>query len=151
MLTERRDFEAIDRLPTLDKLVLGTRLVGGPAYERGEGDGQTIGQLFALRNKLVHPRPGIGRFPRGAEWPRPDPTFNGPTAAGYGIAVARVGLNLIQIAFPHPNYVETPAVEIVRGETYLRKLAERASSPPTPAEDPLPDLVDELRALRRRR
>jgi len=141
-----RDFDAIDRLPTLEKLVIGCRLAGGPIYERGQGDGQTIASLFELRNKLVHPRPGLGRYPSGAEYPNRDDTFNPPTALKYILSVAHVGCTLIQRAFPDPSRLDSPSFEITRGEKFLSHLAhEIDGSVPKPTDEPLPDFVEAIR------
>jgi hypothetical protein len=60
-MLEKEDAERLDRLRTVDKVSLFPRLAGGekafplvgwlPDYER-------LHQLFALRNRIVHPKPG---------------------------------------------------------------------------------------------
>lgn len=141
-----RDFKAIDRLPTADKLIVGCKLAGGPTYDRGQGEGQIIGELFSIRNRLVHPRPGIGRYPHSAEYPKRDDTFNPPTAVKHLVAVARVGYTLIETAFHDPQQRDTPSFEIVSGEKYLRGIAAEIDwSVPPPSQAALPDLVELIR------
>jgi hypothetical protein len=54
-----RDLEAIDRQNPRDKYATGTKLASGATvFERGEEPLQTLGELFKLRDKLVHPKPG---------------------------------------------------------------------------------------------
>lgn len=49
------DMKAIERLATLDKLLLGPRLAGmQSSLERGAEPAQTIKALFRVRNNLVH-------------------------------------------------------------------------------------------------
>jgi hypothetical protein len=140
------DFKAVDRLPTLEKLVVGCRLVDGPQFQRGEGDGQVVGELFRLRHKLVHPRKGVGRYPRAAELPRRHDDFNPTTAVQFIQAVARVGDALIASAFPDPQRPDSPSFEIVRGAKYLTALArDMEEALPDYDDEPLPDLVNRIR------
>jgi hypothetical protein len=51
------DANAIDRLPTLEKLLLGPNLAGfAPPFVRGSEPLQTVKKLFEVRNGLVHAR-----------------------------------------------------------------------------------------------
>lgn len=52
------DVKALDRLPTVEKYVLGSRIAfGDPLFDRGHEPIQSIQKLFGLRDKLVHARP----------------------------------------------------------------------------------------------
>jgi hypothetical protein len=52
-----KDFTAVDRLPTLDKYLLGPRLVHGQdLFTRGKEPAQTLRTLLDLRTRLVHPK-----------------------------------------------------------------------------------------------
>jgi hypothetical protein len=53
------DVEAVDRLQTVEKLLLGARVAGIECpFERGREPIQSLVLLFRARNTLVHPRPG---------------------------------------------------------------------------------------------
>lgn len=55
------DADAIDRLPTPEKLLLGIRAAGlEPPLDRGSEPFQSLVLLFSTRNRLVHPRPQGG-------------------------------------------------------------------------------------------
>jgi hypothetical protein len=60
-LTERlarADPDAIDRLPTVEKYVVGvTYAVGDRVFPRGAEPVQTLKVLFEMRNELAHPKP----------------------------------------------------------------------------------------------
>ena len=48
------EFKGADVLPTLEKYLLGPRLVvGHDLFKRGENPIQTLGKLFGLRSRLV--------------------------------------------------------------------------------------------------
>jgi hypothetical protein len=52
------DVKAVDRLPTVEKYVLGPRIAfGDPLFDRGHEPIQSIHELFGVRDKLVHARP----------------------------------------------------------------------------------------------
>jgi hypothetical protein len=53
------DFDAIDRLPTVEKYVIGvTYAVDERVFDRGAEPIQTLKLLFGARDALVHPKPG---------------------------------------------------------------------------------------------
>lgn len=85
------DAAAIDRLPTMEKLLLGPKLAGKePALDRGTKSLQTIRALFKVRDALVHPRPGspTARFQYITD---DDEKLIGPRVTGiYIVAVAGV-------------------------------------------------------------
>ncbi len=59
-----RELEAADRLPTLDKFVLGPKLAGlRPSISYDCEPGQSLRSLFKARNALVHPPTRRGAFP----------------------------------------------------------------------------------------
>lgn len=53
------DLEALDRLPTVEKYVIGlTYAEGEVVFDRGAEPIQTLKRLFSARDALVHPKPG---------------------------------------------------------------------------------------------
>ena len=83
------DLKAVDRMPTVEKYVLGPRLAFGYSlFDRGHEPIQSIQQLFGLRDKLVHARPR--EVPeRGSVFDDPADfsEYNPEAAAKYIIAV----------------------------------------------------------------
>lgn len=56
-----RDLDALDRLSTPEKYIAAVRAaIGGYLFTRGEEPHNSIVELFNLRRKLVHPKPGFG-------------------------------------------------------------------------------------------
>lgn len=82
-LLSRADFDALDKLPTPDKLLIGTQLVcaGTSPLKRGAQPLQDLTLLFKTRNRLVHARPqgGIAAWDRDVE--ETDELAIGPKAA----------------------------------------------------------------------
>jgi hypothetical protein len=82
-----RDLAAVDRLPTVDKYVVGTRLVlGEVVFDRAHEPAQTIAMLFKVRDKLVHPKPGFGPHLNPLDAVQERETMFTPDAAGRYIA-----------------------------------------------------------------
>jgi hypothetical protein len=53
------DLDALDRLPTVEKYVIGvTYAAGEVVFDRGREPIQTLKRLFSARDALVHPKPG---------------------------------------------------------------------------------------------
>ncbi|MGN6373189.1 MAG: hypothetical protein ACTHM1_09395 [Solirubrobacteraceae bacterium] len=53
------DLDALDRLPTVEKYVVGVTYAEGEAvFDRGAEPIQTLKRLFSTRDALVHPKPG---------------------------------------------------------------------------------------------
>jgi hypothetical protein len=90
------DLKAVDRLPTVEKYVLGPRLAFGDSlFERGHEPIQSIQLLFGLRDKLVHARPR--EVPeRGSVFDDPADfaEYNPAKAAQYIVAVADAAMSL---------------------------------------------------------
>jgi len=103
------DFRAMDRLPTVEKYVVGCRLAPGEAlFDRGREPVQTIASLFKLRDKLVHPKAGHGHRVRrlmrqakrkpfsrrptpatsSSQWPRP-PALSSSAPIPASISISR--------------------------------------------------------------
>jgi hypothetical protein len=89
------DVAAIDRLPTVDKLLIAPRLAGLVSpLDRGREPIQTLARLVRARNLLAHPRPGqTGAYVLTTS--DEDQLAFGPTAvAGYIEAVAHAAVLL---------------------------------------------------------
>jgi hypothetical protein len=79
------DFKAADKLPTLDKYLLGPRLIGvGSLLERGSEPTQTLQELLSKRSALVHPK----LQPHSADPGDDDAGATPHDAARYIVAVA---------------------------------------------------------------
>jgi len=91
-----RDFDALERLSTLDKYALGPRVVfGRDLFDRGAEPLQTVGQLFELRNKMAHPKPRSEQMSRDEMLAGPEAEVYTPTdAVRFVSAVGAAGLTL---------------------------------------------------------
>ena len=95
-LTTAADYEAVERLPTLEKYVLGTQLaVGKRLFDRGTEPGQTLGALFKLRHDLVHPKMRPIRMDRGTLMDERFEDFNAEAAARFLVSVAEAARTLV--------------------------------------------------------
>lgn len=97
------DAQALDRLPTVEKLLLGPRVAGLESpLDRSREPIQTIRQLFKTRDLLVHPRKGSP----AAFWryvTDTDEDLIGPRPAGrFVVAVARMMASLDPLRPPPP-------------------------------------------------
>lgn len=94
----RTDCKAVDRLPTLEKYILGPRLALGAAlFDRGAEPAGAIKELFSLRDKVVHSKPREVP-PRGSVFDNPVDfeTYNPNVAARFIVAVADAAIELAQ-------------------------------------------------------
>ena len=115
----RSDAQAIDRLPTMDKLVLSPKIAGLKSPLRtGCEPLQTIRQLFKVRDALVHPRRNSPTaFVRYAT--ERDEELVGPRAAGkYVVAVASL-MELLDPLRPPPAVQFRPGRLIAKHPTTL--------------------------------
>ncbi len=98
------DFEALDKLPTPDKLLVGTQLAaaGKSPLERGAQPLQDLTLLCKTRNRLVHARPqgGIAAWDRDVE--EADETAIGPKAALTAILRVSETVNVCTELRAHP-------------------------------------------------
>jgi hypothetical protein len=111
-LLDPAEAEAVDRLPTPEKLLLGPRMANiPPPLSRGSEPAQTVFKLFAVRNALVHPRPG-GYSTLIQDVGERDERDLGPTAAGrYLLKVAEV-IVLLNPLRPEPPLIGEAAILI---------------------------------------
>lgn len=83
------DLDALDRLPTVEKYVIGVAYREGEAvFDRGAEPIQTLRRLFRTRDALVHPKPS------GAQ----APVVNPAVAAEFLVAAATASQRLIERA-----------------------------------------------------
>jgi hypothetical protein len=93
-----QDAQALDRLVTPEKLLIGSRLVGvEPPLDRGKLPLQRLFALFEVRNALVHPRrsgaKSISAYSHNVT--KQDKELIGPkAAASYIVAVAELTVRL---------------------------------------------------------
>ncbi len=93
------DFEAVDRLPTIDKYAIGPRLAfGRDLFDRGWEPLQTIRKLFEQRNRVVHPKPRTETITRAEALGWPEAKTYAPTrAVQYLLAVSQAASALDEV------------------------------------------------------
>ncbi len=139
-----REFQAVDRWPTLDKYLLGPRLVvGHDLFKRGEEPIQSLGKLLALRTRLVHPklRPKPPLL-RADEDPPDFEAFNPCDSARYLVAVAEAVVTLLVAGRQTPYF--DPVVGVIAADrSFLLQFGEAATRelPRFGAEPAAPDLM----------
>lgn len=152
------DAEAMDKLPTPDKLLLGIRAAGHePPLERGSEPLQSLVTLFRTRNRLVHPRPqgGLAAWVRDVE--EAEESALGPRAAQRAlICVAEVSASCNELR-KHPNLAAGLARTILRHRQIVEQYQAAAGEsildvPPkdAPGTAPLDHQMMEVVAERRR-
>lgn len=88
-----KDFDAIDRMGTVDKYAIAPALaLGEEVFDRGSEPLTSIAKLFDLRAGLVHPKPG--KIVKPSKAGGSHPTQNPKHAAQYLIAVADAAIAL---------------------------------------------------------
>jgi hypothetical protein len=124
-------FKKLDRGSTVQKYVEGVALAYEPLFDPKDEVMPTISELLDVRNKLVHPRPGLG--PPIAYMP--DPTWRHmypPTkVAGWLIAVAGAA-ELMEVRCYGFDYHSLPAAFIWHGRNTVIDLAARSEPLPDP-------------------
>jgi hypothetical protein len=92
------DLEAVDKLPTFEKYILGPQLaVSTPLFDRARQPAQTLRELIRLRDRLVHSKPR--EVPaRGSAFDDPDDfeKYNPEAASRFIVAVADAAVELAQ-------------------------------------------------------
>lgn len=125
-------FKNLDRGSTVRKYVEGVATAYEPLFEPNDEVMPAISELFAIRHKLVHARPGIGS-PTAY---MPDPTWRSmypPTnVAKWLIAVAGAA-ELMEVRCYGFDYHSFPAAIIWHGRNIVTDLAARSEPLPDPA------------------
>jgi hypothetical protein len=117
------DFNALDKLPTPDKLLIGTQLAraGESRLERGAQPLQDLTLLFKTRNRLVHARPqgGIAAWDRDVE--EADELAVGPKAALTAILRVAETMTMCNELRAHPILHDGLAKMILRHRGLLER------------------------------
>jgi hypothetical protein len=141
-LDSSADRQSIDRLPTVEKYVLGTRLATGQEiFDRGAEPIQTIAALFRVRDSLVHSRP-TARQDRPSVFDDPPEygTTNPKEAARAIVAVANAAATLNDYS-PVQRVSYRIASVAVGSESYLEFGERIYKNLPRPGDPELPDLA----------
>jgi hypothetical protein len=129
----QRDFDAIDRLPTLDKYAIGPRLaLGQNLFDRGQEPLQTLAELFGLRNTLAHPKPRSETITRAEALAGPDAETFSPTRAVRFITAVAEAANVLASASGERTEQETLTELIVGMKPWLLERATDADLLPRP-------------------
>jgi hypothetical protein len=138
-----RTAAAIDRLSTVDKLLVGTQLVKGtPVFDRGAEPLQTVSDLFKLRNHLVHPKRRRVSVKKGSLARPGDGDYNPQQATRYLVAVATIALEL-DTARGATDDSDTIALAIWNHRAELHANGNTLSSALPSPSDPRPPGLDE--------
>ena len=129
------EFAAADRLPTLDKFILGPRLVRGESLlERGREPAQTLKKLLGQRSALVHPKlakPG-----------QDGPIYTPEEVAQFNVAVVDAATWLMANSDPPPERLPMGIIAVEREREYFLEFGRMATERlPEINDDPAPDLV----------
>jgi hypothetical protein len=127
-----RKFRDIDRGSTARKYQEGVALAYEPLFAPGDEVMPAIRELFTVRNKLVHPRPGIG--PPIAYLPDPSWRAMYPVrkVAEWLIAIAGAA-ELMEMRCYGFDYHSFPATFIWRGRAIVDEVAGKSEPMPDPA------------------
>jgi hypothetical protein len=130
-----KEFEAADKLPTLDKFLLGPRLVSGASLlDRGGEPAGTLKELCKQRGPLVHPK--LAKPGEGSD----GPVYTPEEAARYIVAVADAAGWLLANSDPSQSDMTVIAVDQER-DYFLRFGQQVTERLPKITDDPAPDLV----------
>jgi hypothetical protein len=137
-----KDRDAVDRMSTPNKYILGSRLVlGEDVFDREQDPVKTIIELFKLRHKLVHPKPGFAPPMAHEMLNHEDPDFTPQRAAHYLCMVALAAAQLLAKA-PLRVPFDYPAFPIALHPEIFREFAATIDSlPERDDSSELPDLI----------
>lgn len=140
-LLSGKNQKALDRVSPVDRYILATGYIDSakPLFRRDDGIIPVLADLFVLRNKLVHPKPGYGPRRFQEEATDFDSTFNAAKLVRFVIIVAAAARVLVTKAYGK-DALDYPAAFIWSGSRVLLDYVERTSDLPrfdAPAERPL--------------
>ena len=143
-----KDYEAVEKLSTVDKYVLAPRLaLGRELFPRDREPLQRLRALFKHRDMLVHPKPekGLPDSIRATGYPRvfeADPVYNPREAAAMVVAVAQAADTLVREGQLGSGF-DAHAYVVIRGRAALERYASAATKG-LPAPDAPPQVVPVL-------
>jgi hypothetical protein len=145
--------EGADRLPTVDKFVLGPGLAGRESpIDYGSEPGQSLVALFKARNALVHTslEPGIYAIELDADDTRP---YEPRCAARYLIQVARAVVLLHSQREDHPILFPANRIWEERSvlENHVDAIGPRLLDIPPKDSEPIRDLMAQMHDRARRK
>lgn len=130
-----QDRKAMDRLPTVSKYVLGFRIGSGKEpFKRDRWPTPILRDLFKLRDRLVHPKPGFGPEPRLGPLGPFEEQFTSQQVADYLIAVACAGFVVVKETYG-PDHLDLWTDLIWFGRDVIREFASEAIALP-PVDGP---------------
>jgi len=131
----RQDRDAMDRLPTVSKYVLGFRIGSDrEPFKRDRWPIPILKDLFTLRDRLVHPKPGFGPEPVLGPLGSFEEQFTGEQVARYLIAVACAGLVVVKETYG-PDHLDLWTDLIWFGRDVIHEFASEATALP-PVDGP---------------
>jgi len=141
---EGADLDAVDRLSPVNKFILAPRIDSkSTLFHRDKYPIPRLVELFALRNRLVHPKPGFGpggpldRDPEFAE------QFQSARVVDFMLAVGASGYLLLKRAYGR-DHIDIWTHLVWKGRDELIAFAGKAFSVPDIAAESPPDLTRRL-------
>lgn len=120
----------MDRLPTVSKYVFGFKIgLGKEPFKRDCWPVPTLKDLFGLRNRMVHPKPGFGPEPKLGPLGSFEEKFTSQQVAEYLIAVACAGLVVVKETHG-PDHLDLWTDLIWFGRDVIREFASEATALP---------------------
>jgi hypothetical protein len=138
------DFKAVDRMSPVDRYVVGTRLgAGKEIFQRDRPPIPALRQLFKLRNRLVHPKPGFGPSPTLGPLGDFEANFESGKIADFMTAVAAAGIVLIKRTYG-PDHLDLWADVVWFGRETLFDFATESAQLPAVDAEPAAPLLSKL-------
>jgi hypothetical protein len=133
----RKDFEVVDRMSPVNKLVVGTGVENEKAiFQRGRAPIPKLVKLFKLRDRLVHPKPGFGPDAVGEPLGEFKAQFAAEDIADFLISAAAAGYVLLKRAYG-PDHLDIWTDLLWFTKETLYEFAEESESlPPVDARPP---------------
>jgi hypothetical protein len=136
-------FAEVDWWSPAKKYLEGTaESYGEPLFFEDREAMPVLRDLFDLRNKLAHPRPGFGMPTFMEQDDEDEAKFAPPKLAEFVVMVAGAGDLLVPRAYGF-HEVDVIATSLWRGRDVVRAYAQRAANLPAPGQPPEPALVQQ--------
>jgi hypothetical protein len=143
-------YKRIDWGSTYMKYVTGVKLAYDALFEDGDEVMPAIAELFEVRHKLVHPRPGIG--PPVAYMP--DPSWRSmypPTKVAEWLVAVAGAAELMEVRCYGFDYNSIPAALIWHARQIVQDIAAQTEPLPNPTGPPRASMIELLAAEQRAR